>query len=366
MVVGSNPTRGAIFLKPAGSSFETEKGNFMLSHLGQYPQRRMRRNRANANLRAMLAENQLAPHHLIWPIFVMEGEATRTPINTMPGIERITLDLLPEIASKAKALKIPMVAVFPYIEEALKTPLCEEAVNPDNLVCRAVRKLRALAPDLMILCDVALDPYNLDGHDGLYRPSSNGKQGVILNDETLELLCIQAQIQAEAGADTLGPSDMMDGRIGVIRRHLDQNGLQDIRLLSYAAKYASAFYGPFREAVGAGNLLKGDKRTYQMDPANLEEALHETALDLEEGADLVMVKPGLPYLDIIREVKATFKVPVFAYQVSGEYSALKLALDHGVINEQAIMETMLCFRRAGASAILTYFAPLVAEWLQDS
>ncbi|MFK7866436.1 MAG: porphobilinogen synthase, partial [Alphaproteobacteria bacterium] len=329
--------------------------------IGQYPARRMRRNRDGAAIRAMLSETSLSPANLIWPIFIVDGVNQRVPIASMPGIYRHSIDQLPALAQQAASLSINAIALFPYIDPALKTRDCREAFNPDNLVCKAVRHLRNHAPDLMIICDVALDPFNLDGHDGLYRPPSGARlAGQILNDETLPLLQQQALVQAKAGADCLAPSDMMDGRIGAIRQALDDHGFQSVRLISYAAKYASAFYGPFREAVGSGDLLVGDKKSYQLNPANHQEALHEVALDLAEGADMVMVKPGMPYLDIIRQVKDEFKVPVFAYQVSGEYAMLKLAIDQGIMDDTVMLESLIAFRRAGASAILSYFAPPAA------
>lgn len=337
----------------------------MQNKLGQYPIRRMRRNRDGDAVRNMLAETSFSAHNLIWPLFVVDGKGQRLPIASMPGVERISIDLIPEYVSKALELNIAAIAIFPYVNQALKTSDCREALNPDNLVCRAVRAARTISKEIMIICDVALDPYNLDGHDGLYHEDSAGGTGRILNDETIEILIQQAIIQAQAGSDTLAPSDMMDGRIGKIREGLDAQNLHSVRLISYAAKYASGFYGPFRDAVGSTGLLKGDKRSYQMNPANREEALHEVALDLEEGADIVMVKPGMPYLDIIREVKSCFQVPVFAYQVSGEYTMLRLAFDSGYLDQdKVLMETMLSFRRAGASSVLTYFAPLIAKKLQ--
>ena len=332
--------------------------------LGQYPQRRMRRNRDGAAIRQMLQETHLGAEHFIWPIFICEGEGQKAPILSMPGIFRHSLDGLPWLVEQAKAHGIQAMAIFPYIEEAYKSKDCRQAYNPDNLVCRAVRTLRKLAPNMMIMCDVALDPFNIDGHDGLYiEPQGSDKEGRILNDEAIELLLKQALVQAEAGADCLGPSDMMDGRIGKIRNELDKQGFDRVRLISYAAKYASKFYGPFREAVGSGGLLQGDKASYQMNPANKDEALHEVALDLQEGADIVMIKPGMPYLDIIYAVKQKFNVPVAAYQVSGEYSMQALVIQQNILDEQVILESLLCFRRAGANAILTYFAPKAAELL---
>ncbi len=277
----------------------------------------------------------------------------------MPGVDRLSIDLMVEAVGEAAALGIPAVAIFPNTEQSLKTPDAKEAVNPDNLVCRAVRAIKAAYPEMGVVCDVALDPYNSDGHDGLV------KDDIILNDETVEILCQQALVQAAAGCDIIAPSDMMDGRIGVIRKALDDKGFQSVRIMSYAAKYASAFYGPFRDAVGSGGVLKGDKKTYQMDPANTDEAIRETALDISEGADMVMVKPGMPYLDIVSRIKQTFGVPTFAYQVSGEYAMLKAAINNGWLdNDRVILESLMAFKRAGADGILTYLAPEAAKLLK--
>jgi len=316
-----------------------------------FPQTRMRRNRAQPWLRRLVAETRLSADDLIWPVFIVEGTGQRQPVPTMPGVERLSIDVLAEEVSKARDLGIPAVAVFPYTDDALKTPDAEEAWNPDNLVCRAVRELKEQVPEIGVICDVALDPYNADGHDGLVR------DGIIVNDETVEALCKQAVVQAEAGCDTIAPSDMMDGRIGSIRTALDAKGYDDVAILAYAAKYASAFYGPFRDAVGSGGALKGDKKTYQMAPANTDEALREVALDISEGADMVMVKPGLPYLDIVWRVKQAFGVPTFAYNVSGEYAMLKVASEKGCLDyELVMMEALSAFKRAGADGILTYAA----------
>ncbi|MFQ5953526.1 MAG: porphobilinogen synthase [Kiloniellales bacterium] len=327
---------------------------------GAYPRLRPRRNRADAWTRRLVAENRLGVDDLIWPVFVCEDDHTEREVASMPGVRRFTVGEVADACDRAAALGVPAVALFPYVDPALKTPTCEEAWNPDNLVCRAIRAVKTALPDLGVICDVALDPFNSDGHDGLVR------DGRILNDETIEALCRQALVQAEAGCDVIAPSDMMDGRVGAIRDALDGVGRQDVRILSYAAKYASAFYGPFRDAIGSGGALKGDKKTYQMDPANTDEALREVALDLDEGADMVMVKPGLPYLDVVRRVKDRFGVPTFVYMVSGEYAMLKAAAANGWLDgDKAIMEAHLACKRAGADAILTYAAVEVAERLSQ-
>ncbi len=327
--------------------------------LGAYPQVRMRRNRSAGWTRALVAESRLAVEDLIWPVFVQDASG-ESDVESMPGVKRYGLDRLADAIAPGAELGLPAVALFPHIDPALRTPDCAEAANPDNLICRAIRAVKAAHPDLGIICDVALDPYNSDGHDGLVR------DGTILNDETIEVLCRQALVQAEAGCDVIAPSDMMDGRIGAIRETLDGAGFQDAKILAYSAKYASAFYGPFRDAVGSGSLLTGDKKTYQMDPANSDEALREVALDLQEGADMVMIKPGLPYLDIVRRVKDAFAVPTLVYQVSGEYAMLKAAADRGWLdNDKAVMESLLAFKRAGADAVLTYAALEAAERLKS-
>lgn len=327
--------------------------------MGQYPDVRMRRNRRTPWGRRLVAENSLTVDDLIWPIFVIDGENVREPVSSMPGVDRLSLDLLPGAVGDAASLGIPMVALFPYIDPAYKTEDGREAYNPDNLVCRAVRAIRDSGVEIGVMCDVALDPFSSVGHDGIV------DHGEILNDETITALCEQALVQAEAGCDVVAPSDMMDGRIGAIRRHLDAAGFQNVQIMSYAAKYASAFYGPFRDAVGASGLLTGDKKTYQMDPANSDEALREVALDLAEGADMVMVKPGMPYLDIVRRVHEAFHVPTFAYQVSGEYASIVAAGQNGWIDqEKAMMESLLAFKRAGAGGILTYFALEAARLLR--
>ncbi len=330
---------------------------------GRYPATRLRRNRRWDWSRRLVRENRLSVDDLIWPVFVQEGTSARTPVASMPGVERLTLDRLSSAVGQAADLGIPAIAIFPVTPQEKKTPGGEEALRPDNLVCRAIRQVKETFADRIgVLCDVALDPYTSHGHDGLLRDD------YVANDETLEVLQRQALVQAEAGCDVIAPSDMMDGRVGAIRMALDRAGYSHVAILAYAAKYASAFYGPFRDAVGsASNLAGGDKKTYQMDPANTDEALREVALDLQEGADMVMVKPGLPYLDIIARVKQQFGVPTFAYQVSGEYSMLMAAAERGWLHaDHAMLESLLAFRRAGADAILTYFAPAVARLLQRS
>jgi porphobilinogen synthase len=309
----------------------------------------------------MVAEHNLTPADLIWPVFIQEGENQRTPIASMPGVERLSIDLLIQEVRHAYSLGIPAVALFPATPPALKTPEGDEALNPNNLACRTIRALKESVPEIGVICDVALDPYTSHGQDGLVR------NGYVVNDETVEVLCQQAVIQATAGCDVIAPSDMMDGRVGAIRKALDRNGFTHVSILSYAAKYASAFYGPFRDAVGsAANLGTGDKKTYQMDPANGREALREVALDLEQGADMIMVKPGMPYLDVVARVKDTFGVPTFAYQVSGEFAMISAAVNNGWLDRtKAILESLLCFKRAGADGILTYFAPEAARLLQS-
>lgn len=332
------------------------------SGLGEFPHVRMRRNRAQAWSRRMVRENSLSVDDLIWPLFIFDGENQRESVPSMPGVERLSIDLIVKAAGEAKSLGIPAIAVFPNTDPALKTPDAKEAFNDQNLVCRAVRAIKeAHGDDIGVICDVALDPYNSDGHDGLVR------DGEILNDETVELLCRQSVVQARAGCDIIAPSDMMDGRIKAIREALDGEGFQHVQILSYAAKYASGFYGPFRDAVGSGGVLKGDKKTYQMDPANTDEALREVALDIAEGADMVMVKPGLPYLDIVRRIKDEFAIPTFAYQVSGEYAMIQAAAANGWLDgEAAMMESLMAFKRAGADGVLTYYAPYAAKLLNDA
>ena len=329
-----------------------------------FPANRPRRLRASPWIRAMVAENVLTPADFIWPCFVIEGTDAEQPIETMPGASRLTVDRLVAKAEEAAELGVPAIAIFPYTPEDKKTPGAEEAWNPENLVCTATRAVKQAVPDLGVMLDVALDPYNSDGHDGIVRETARGEYE-ILNDETLLALEKQTLAQAEAGADIMGPSDMMDGRVGIMRRALEENDYQNVTIMTYAAKYASAFYGPFRDAVGSGGALKGDKKTYQMDPANTDEALREVAMDLAEGADMVMVKPGMPYLDICQRVAAEFKVPTFAYQVSGEYAMLRAAMGNGWLDEEmGIIESLMAFKRAGCSGILTYFALDAARLLR--
>ena len=321
---------------------------------------RPRRNRKAEWARRMVRERVLTADDLIWPLFVMDGERTRTPVPSMPGIERLSVDQAVREAERAAKLSIPCIALFPYTDPALRDADGSEALNADNLVCRAIRAIKSEVPEVGILCDVALDPYTSHGHDGLLR------DGVILNDESVAVLVEQALVQADAGCDIIAPSDMMDGRVGAIRAALDDAGFTDVQIMAYAAKYASAFYGPFRDAVGSNATLTGDKRTYQMDPANSDEALREVELDLAEGADMVMVKPGLPYLDIVRRVKDEFGAPTFAYQVSGEYAMIMAAAQNGWLDgDKAMMESMIAFKRAGADGVLTYFAPRIAEKLRE-
>jgi len=325
---------------------------------GKYPNLRMRRSRKANWSRRLISENNLSVNDLVLPIFVIEGKNKKIPINSMPGVFRYTVDRLKQIVDKAISLKIPMIAIFPYVNRSLKNNLGSESLNKNNLVCKATSFIKERYKDKIgIMCDVALDPYTIHGHDGIL------KNGKILNDETIKILVDQSIIQAQAGCDVIAPSDMMDGRIGVIRKSLDKNGFKDVQLLSYAAKYASNFYGPFRDAVGSKSLLKGDKKTYQMDYRNSNEALREVALDIKEGADMVMIKPGLPYLDIIKEVKNNFKIPIIVYQVSGEYSLIKNSINKGIINENAIIETLFSFKRAGANAIISYFADTICKKL---
>ena len=320
---------------------------------------RLRRNRKTDWVRRLVRENTLTVDDLIWPLFLREGENTREPIASMPGVERLTIDEAVRAASEAAALGIPALALFPNTAPDLRNEEASEALNPENLVCRACRAIKREVPNLGLITDVALDPYTSHGHDGILC----GQQ--IVNDETVFVLAGQALNQARAGADIIAPSDMMDGRVGAIRAALDTENFEDVQILSYAAKYASAFYGPFRDAVGTNATLIGDKRTYQMDPANSDEALREVALDIEEGADIVMVKPGLPYLDILFRVKERFGMPTFAYQVSGEYAMIMAAAERGFIDgDKAMLESLLAFKRAGADAILTYFAPRVAKALR--
>ena len=324
-----------------------------------FPAARMRRLRRTAALRDLAQEHRLSAADLIWPVFVRDGEGVEEPVASMPGVARLSIDRVVEAARAASDLGIPAICLFPYTDPALRTEDCAEAWNPDNLTNRAIRALKAAVPELAVMTDIALDPYNANGHDGLV------VNGEIINDETVEALVRMALAQAEAGADILGPSDMMDGRIGAIRTALEAAGHRDVAILSYAAKFASAFYGPFRDAVGASGRLVGDKKTYQINPANGDEALRCVARDLAEGADMVMVKPGMPYLDICRRVKDAFGVPTCAYQVSGEYAMLAGAAERGWIDgERTMLESLLAFRRAGCDAVLTYFAPAAARVLR--
>ena len=333
--------------------------NSFITIPGQFPQTRPRRLRRHDWSRRLVRENRLTVDDLIWPIFVHDGENRRTPISSMPGVERLSIDLLVKAVANAAELGIPAVAIFPATDPSLKNEEATEAINPENLVCRAVRAIKAANLEIGVICDVALDPYTSHGQDGLVR------DGYVVNDETLKVLCEQAIVQAQAGCDVIAPSDMMDGRIGAVRKALDSAGFEHVQIMSYSAKYASAYYGPFRDAVGsAGNLGKGDKRTYQMDPANGDESLREVALDIAEGADMIMVKPGMPYLDIVHRVKSAYGVPTFAYQVSGEYAMIAAAAQNGWIDRKKVMlESLLCFKRAGADGILTYFAVEAAEIL---
>ena len=322
---------------------------------------RPRRNRKAEWTRRLVRESVLTADDLIWPLFLVDGSKKRMPVASMPGVERLTVDEAVRDAERAAKLAIPCLALFPYTDPVLRDQDGSEALNPENLVCRAIRAIKKAVPELGILCDVALDPYTSHGHDGLLLGDA------IANDETVEVLVKQALVEAEAGCDIIAPSDMMDGRVEAIRAALDQADLIDVSIMAYAAKYASAFYGPFRDAVGSSATLTGDKRTYQMDPANTDEALREVALDISEGADMVMVKPGMPYLDILRRITDAFAVPTFAYQVSGEYSMIMAAVQNGWLDgEKAMMESLIAFKRAGACGVLSYFAPRVAEKLNRS
>ena len=329
--------------------------------LGQYPYKRMRRMRRDAFSRDLMRENTLTAADFIYPVFVLEGSGRVEDVKSMPGVQRKTLDLLLKDAEQCVKLGIPVMAIFPVIDTPLKSLDAREAYNPDGLVPRVVAALKKNFPDLGVMTDIALDPYTSHGQDGLI-----DAEGYVINDETVVVLAQQAQVHAAAGADIVAPSDMMDGRIGAVRAALDRKGCIHTRIMAYSAKYASSFYGPFRDAVGSsGNLGKGNKYTYQMDPANSDEALWEVGLDLQEGADMVMVKPGMPYLDILRRVKDEFKAPTFVYQVSGEYAMLKAAAQNGWLNEEAcVLESLLAFKRAGADGILTYFALDAAKWLK--
>ena len=324
-----------------------------------FPALRLRRTRIAPWSRRMVAEHVLTPADLIWPLFIAEGSGVEEPIKTLPGVSRWSIDNIAKRAKEAQALGIPCIALFPNTPQHLRTPDGREALNPDNLICRAVKAIKDAAPDVGVLTDVALDPYTEHGHDGLV-----DEAGYVLNDETMAILVEQAVVQADAGADIIAPSDMMDGRVAAIRAALEGKGHRNVQIMAYAAKYASAFYGPFRDAVGSRGRLKGDKRGYQMDHANAEEALREVAMDLAEGADTVMVKPGLPYLDIIRRVKERFEIPVFAYQVSGEYAMIEAAVAADMGDRDAlVLETLLAFKRAGCSGVLTYHAAHAARLL---
>ncbi|MBV8188368.1 MAG: porphobilinogen synthase [Alphaproteobacteria bacterium] len=330
------------------------------STLGRYPNTRLRRNRREDWSRRLVAETKLSVDDLIWPVFVQEGHNTRTAVESMPGVDRLSIDLFVEAVKRARDLGIPAIAIFPETDPKAKTPDAREAYNPDNLVCRAIHAVKKTVDGIGVVCDVALDPFNSDGHDGIVR------DGYVQNDESVEALVKQAIVQAAAGCDVQAPSDMMDGRIGAIRQALDAKGFEHTQIMSYAAKYASAFYNPFRDAIGSSGALKGDKKTYQMDPANSDEALREVGFDIEEGADMVMVKPGLPYLDVVRRVKDTFGVPTYAYQVSGEYSMLRGAADRGWLDwSKVLLETLGGFKRAGCDGILTYGAVDAAKLLKS-
>ena len=329
-----------------------------MKNIGSYPAVRLRRNRKKDWCRRLVEENNLSASDLIWPIFITEGKNIKEPIKLMPGVYRYSLDRLEKLVEVAIGKKIPMIALFPNTPISKKNLNGSEALNKNNLVCRALRLIKKNYKEIGIMCDVALDPYTTHGHDGIL------KRNYVDNDETVKILVKQALLQASMGCDVIAPSDMMDGRIGEIRKALDRNGFKLVQILSYAVKFASNFYGPFRSAVGSKKLLIGDKKNYQMDFKNSNEALREVGLDIKEGADFVMVKPGMPYLDIIKLVKDTFKIPVFAYQVSGEYSLIKNGIDSNIINEEAIIESLICFKRAGANGIVTYFAEHIADKLK--
>jgi len=329
-----------------------------MKSIGSYPNIRLRRNRKANWSRRLVRENSLSPNDLIWPIFIRDGKNIKEPIKTMPGVFRYSLDKVEGLVEKAVNKKIPMIALFPYTPISKKNSRGSEALNRNNLICKALRLIKKNYKNIGIMCDVALDPYTDHGHDGIV------KKNYVDNDETIKILIKQSLLQAEMGCDVIAPSDMMDGRVGEIRKALDKNGFKLVQILSYAVKYASNFYGPFREAVGSKKLLRSDKKNYQMDFRNLKEALKEVALDIREGADFVMVKPGMPYLDVIRLVKDSFKIPVFAYQVSGEYSLIQNGINNKILNEDAIYESLISFKRAGASAIITYFAEQIAGRLR--
>jgi len=329
-----------------------------MRNIGSYPSVRLRRNRKTEWSRRLISENNLSTNDLIWPIFIREGKNIKEPIKTMPGIYRYTIDKIEKLVEKAINKKIPMIALFPQTSISKKNDKGSEALNKNNLVCRTLKLIKKNYKEIGLMCDVALDPYTTHGHDGIL------KNNHVDNDETVKILIKQSLLQAEMGCDVIAPSDMMDGRIGAIRKALDKNGYKQVQLLSYAVKYASNFYGPFRDAIGSKKLLKSNKKDYQMDFSNSKEALREVALDINEGADFVMVKPGMPYLDIIKLIKDNFKIPVFAYQVSGEYSLIKNGINNKMLNEEAIYESLMSFKRAGANAIVTYFADQIADKLR--
>jgi porphobilinogen synthase len=347
------------FGRPLESRFAPAPADVEAERLGLRV--RPRRNRKSEWSRRMVRENVITADDLIWPLFIVDGSNIRAGVESMPGVERLSVDQTVRAAEQAAKLAIPCVALFPYSDPDRRDDAGTEALNPDNLVCRAIRAIKKEVPELGVLCDVALDPYTSHGHDGLLR------EGVILNDETVAVLVRQALIEAEAGCDIIAPSDMMDGRVGAIRNGLDGAGFVDVQIMAYAAKYASAFYGPFRDAIGSTATLIGDKRTYQMDPANIDEALREVGLDIAEGADMVMVKPGLPYLDVLQRVKDAFGMPTFAYQVSGEYAMIMAAAGNGWLDgDKAMMESLIAFKRAGADGVLTYFAAKVAAKIKKA
>ena len=327
--------------------------------IGSYPKTRLRRLRKSKWLRNLISENNISSNDLILPIFIREGKNKIENIKSMPGVFRYTIDKLPTILKLARKYEIPMVALFPYTPNQKKNNLGTEALNPKNLICRGIKLIKDRFPDLGVMCDVALDPYTSHGHDGII------KNNKVDNDETIKILVKQALLQAKMGCDVIAPSDMMDGRVGAIRKALDKNKFYDVSILSYAVKYASNFYGPFRDAVGSKSKLKSDKKTYQMDYRNSSESFREVALDIKEGADMVMVKPGLPYLDIIKSIKENFKIPVLAYQVSGEYSLIKNGINKRILNEESIIESLTSFKRAGANAIVTYFALEIAKKIKN-
>jgi porphobilinogen synthase len=329
-----------------------------MKNIGSYPSIRLRRNRKTEWSRRLVSENNLSTNDLIWPIFIRDGKNIKEPVKTMPGIYRYTIDKIENLVEKAINKKIPMIALFPNTPISKKNAKGSEALNKNNLVCKALRLIKKNYKEIGLMCDVALDPYTTHGHDGIL------KNNYVDNDETVKVLIKQSILQAKMGCDVIAPSDMMDGRIGAIRKALDKNGYKQVQLLSYAVKYASNFYGPFRDAVGSKKLLKSNKKDYQMDFSNSKEALREVALDISEGADFVMVKPGMPYLDVIKLIKDNFKIPVFAYQVSGEYSLIKNGIDNKILNEESIYESLMSFKRAGASAIVTYFADQIADKLR--